>query len=163
MTNLSPAGQRDHVPSKSSAVRQARWRVRHRDTYLAKKRVAARAWRKAHPGRADSQYKARYPDRQLWSQAKSRARRCGISFEIDHSDVRIPEYCPVLGIPLRASKGAATDNSPTLDRIRNSAGYVKGNVLVVSFRANRLKSNATPEELGRIADFYGPLWQHGEA
>lgn len=37
--------------------------------------------------------------------------------------------------------------SPSLDRIDSSKGYVKGNVRVISARANMLKNNATVEEL----------------
>ena len=40
----------------------------------------------------------------------------------------------------------------TVDRIDSSLGYVKGNVWVVSYRANAIKRDATPEELRRIAD-----------
>jgi hypothetical protein len=45
------------------------------------------------------------------------------------------------------------DSSPSLDRIDNSKGYVKGNVAVISFRANTLKNNATADELRAIANF----------
>jgi len=44
-------------------------------------------------------------------------------------------------------------NSPTLDRIDNRKGYVKGNVIVVSWRYNSLKKDAPPEELGAVALF----------
>lgn len=39
------------------------------------------------------------------------------------------------------------DNSPSLDIIIPSKGYVKGNVWVISNRANRAKSNLSLEEL----------------
>lgn len=45
-------------------------------------------------------------------------------------------------------------DSPTLDRLDNTKGYVRGNVIVVSYRANRLKSDATIYELRRLAEFY---------
>ena len=38
--------------------------------------------------------------------------------------------------------------------IENSKGYIRGNVIVISDRANRLKGDATLLELQRIADFY---------
>jgi hypothetical protein len=41
--------------------------------------------------------------------------------------------------------------SPTLDRIDNSKGYIVGNVWVISMRANRLKSDATVDELMMLA------------
>jgi hypothetical protein len=72
------------------------------------------------------------------------------------SDVVIPSRCPVLGIAMRPGAGRLCDTSPTLDRIDNTKGYVPGNVMVISYKANRIKSNATPEELRLVADFYVP-------
>lgn len=88
--------------------------------------------------------------------AKYRAKKKGVPFTIAIEDVSIPAVCPVLGIPLVVATGTRVprDDSPTLDRIDNSAGYIPGNVLVVSWKANRIKNNATVEELRRIADFY---------
>jgi hypothetical protein len=43
----------------------------------------------------------------------------------------------------------------SLDRIKNSRGYVPGNVLVISLRANLLKGQATLAELQKIAAFFG--------
>ncbi len=39
---------------------------------------------------------------------------------------------------------------PTLDRIIPSRGYVRGNIAVISFRANFLKRDATLDELRKI-------------
>lgn len=39
------------------------------------------------------------------------------------------------------------DNSPTLDRKDSTRGYVPDNVWVISHRANRMKNNATLEEM----------------
>lgn len=69
----------------------------------------------------------------------------------------MPEKCPVLGFVLNYENTKTADNSPSLDRIDNDLGYVLGNVIVVSWKANRLKSNATVNELEAIAKFYGEL------
>ena len=68
----------------------------------------------------------------------------------------IPLHCPVLGLPLYRNSGGAAQgpNSPSLDRIDPDLGYVRGNVKVISARANSIKSNATPEELLRVAAYY---------
>lgn len=81
--------------------------------------------------------------------AKQRAKTKNILFDISYSDFSIPEYCPLLGIKLIKHIGQKEkqDNSPSLDRIIPSLGYVKGNVWVISERANRIKSNASVEEL----------------
>lgn len=45
------------------------------------------------------------------------------------------------------------NNSPSLDRINNKKGYVKGNVAVISMRANHVKADGTTAELTAIANF----------
>lgn len=89
----------------------------------------------------------------MWEQAKRRAKRDGLPFSLALDDVpEVPVSCPVLGIPLVPNKKAGPiDTSPSLDRICPSLGYVAGNVRVISFRANRLRSDATAEELRAIA------------
>lgn len=79
--------------------------------------------------------------------ARQRARARDIAFDIAKADIVIPERCPVLGIELSGGIGKLHDGSPTLDRIDPKQGYVKGNIAVISHRANRLKSNASLEEL----------------
>ncbi|SRR5712691_10880699 len=86
--------------------------------------------------------------------AKTRARLKHLDFNLMIEDVVVPTLCPVLGIPLLVTSGRPTDNSPSLDRIDNSKGYIKDNVLVVSYRANTIKSNASLDELRLILDFY---------
>ena len=89
------------------------------------------------------------PEFYLLKAARRRAKNNDLEFNIDESDIIIPQFCPYLNIPLfiNPTGKAACDNSPTLDRIRNELGYVKGNIIVVSFRANRMKSNYSFEEL----------------
>jgi hypothetical protein len=89
--------------------------------------------------------------------ARSRARKKGVPFSLTAADVVIPELCPVLGIPLVFGKGTVCPNSPSIDRIVPELGYVPGNVIVVSFRANVIKQNATPDEIARVASFYQQL------
>lgn len=91
----------------------------------------------------------------MLSSAKKRARISGVPFALTADDIEIPERCPVLGMRLRqSSTGRAQPSSPSLDRIVPSKGYVKGNVLVVSSRANTIKGNATPAELRAVAVYY---------
>jgi hypothetical protein len=86
--------------------------------------------------------------------SRMRAKKAGIPHDIDVTDVPMPEICPVLKIPLFVNPdrnwAGACDNSPSIDQIVPRLGYVKGNVRVISFRANRLKCDATPEELELI-------------
>ena len=79
--------------------------------------------------------------------AKSRAKRKNLDFNIELSDIVIPEFCPVLNIKLNTSPNNPSENSPSLDRIIPELGYVKGNVRVISHLANSMKSSASPSQL----------------
>lgn len=91
--------------------------------------------------------------------ARNRARMTGLECTITKDDIEIPEICPVLEIPLFARVGAGrsnrdqVENSPSLDRIDNSKGYVPGNIAVISMRANMIKNNATLDELKAIVAY----------
>ncbi len=97
------------------------------------------------------------PIRQMLINARGRAKRKGLEFNLTALDISVPAVCPVLGIPLFITPGRVTDNSPSLDRVDNLKGYVRGNVIVVSFRANTIKTSATVEEMRMVAAFYGSL------
>ena len=96
------------------------------------------------------------PRPQMIANARSRAARAGVAVTIVAADIAIPTHCPVLGVPLFRQLGrkGGCDNSPSLDRIVPEDGYVPGNIIVVSRRANRAKSDLTIEELRAVADFY---------
>ena len=89
--------------------------------------------------------------RTMYIAAKSRAKLRGIEFNISISDLSIPDVCPILGIKLES--GDVYNGSPSLDRIDNSKGYVRGNVTVISHRANIIKRDASLEELERIVEY----------
>ena len=75
-----------------------------------------------------------------------RAKRKGLECNITHLDVLIPEFCPLLNIKIEDDSDDQNLHS-SIDRINNSLGYLKDNIMVISHRANRLKNNATIEEL----------------
>ena len=87
------------------------------------------------------------PARYMIGHIRSRAKRSGIPFTITEKDIRVPEYCPVLGIKLEFGDIRCFSHSPTLDRKDNSKGYTPDNVWVISHRANTMKGNSTMEEL----------------
>jgi hypothetical protein len=93
------------------------------------------------------------PVGQLLRRIKTRAKKKGLEFNLEYDDIFIPEVCPILEIPLYQGEGSLGTNSPSLDRIDNSKGYVKGNVQVVSSRANSLKRDASLEELEKIVEY----------
>ena len=92
----------------------------------------------------------------MLNRAKARAKAQGVPFDLSVEDIDIPERCPALGIELQYNNGqqGGSDNSPSLDKIDPSKGYVKGNVIVVSGLANRIKTNATLDQIKQVYDFY---------
>lgn len=97
----------------------------------------------------DNKAENRPDEEAMYYGSKTRANKRNLEFNIEISDIHIPTHCSVLGIPLYKALGqsAGKDNSPSLDRIDSNLGYVKGNIRVISHRANTLKSNATLKEL----------------
>src|SRR5689334_22546912 len=89
-------------------------------------------------------------EKAILSRSRRRAKLKGVPFSLSFLDIVIPDRCPILGIKLERGSSGGLDNSPSLDRVVPALGYVPGNVQVISNRANRIKSDSTPEELARI-------------
>lgn len=133
-------------------VRNQRWIDANRERFRHLNRDATNGKRR------------RDPIRNLVATARARAKKSGLEFSITEADLTIPEFCPVLGTKLTYGLGwgqgqslTVRDTRASLDRIDNSKGYVPGNIIVVSYRANRIKSDATTTELLKIARFYARL------
>lgn len=99
-------------------------------------------------------YKKNNPEKFWLTQIKTRAKKRNLEFNLTEEDFVVPDICPVLSIPLVRAEGRVTDCSPTMDRIVPELGYVKGNVIIVSWLANRIKNNADIETLCKVGDFY---------
>lgn len=80
-----------------------------------------------------------------------------IPFSLTKEDFELPEFCPVLGIQLIRGFESGKDSSPSIDRIIPELGYIKDNIIVVSRRANGIKTNSTIEELEKVYFFYKEL------
>lgn len=89
----------------------------------------------------------------LVREARKRAKEKNIPFNITPEDIFIPEFCPALGIKLKRGLGPTEDSSPSLDRFIPSLGYAKGNVTVISHKANTIKNNASVEEVEKVANW----------
>jgi hypothetical protein len=114
----------------------------------------------------DHQYDLQNPvirqTRGMVSKAKARALKKNLPFDIDLAYIRsiVPSHCPVFNLPLewslrRGLGPVSLPNSPSLDRIDPSKGYVKGNVWIISNRANAIKNDASHEELKLVAKAVG--------
>ena len=93
----------------------------------------------------------------LYKNIKSRCKRIGREFSIELDDIIIPKKCPVFGFDLKREDRETWMCAPSVDRIDSSKGYIKGNITVVSRRANILKRDATVEELEQLFNYYKTL------
>jgi len=96
----------------------------------------------------------------LLNAARSRARRFKLDFNLTLEDIVIPEICPILKIKIQTSYEKINPGSPSLDRIDNTKGYIKGNVQIISYLANAMKNSATLEQIitfhDNILDYIKP-------
>ena len=141
------ARRRQRIRTDKDRARDRRRRANFTEAQREKKRQQDRKYSVAHPLRI------------LLSDAKRRAKRVGVEFDLMESDfdLPLPTHCPILGIPLQYAgngKGRQTDSSATIDKIDNDRGYITGNVLICSWKANRMKSDAGADELLALGNFY---------
>ena len=121
------------------------YKKKHRDRYKTDAEYRMQCKLKA------ANYRKEHNERVLLSQAKVRAENFGLDFNLTIEDIIIPEVCPILEIPLYRGTNRKNDNSPSLDRIDNSKGYIKGNVRIISNLANTMKNKASIEQLKTFA------------
>lgn len=129
---------------------QRDWYAKQPKEYREERTEATRKWREANP----HQYR--------FTSAKVSARHRDIEWGLEPADIDWPTHCPVFGIELdykRKNTRAPTDDSPSIDRIDATRGYVKGNVVVVSMLANRIKNSGSWEQIMRVAEFYRDIAQ----
>ena len=95
---------------------------------------------------------------------KKRARKKRLPMEVTAEYIKniYPDdmICPVFGIKMTI--GLKRSSSPSIDRIIPEKGYVPGNVIIVSMKANQIKSNATPDEIIKVGKFYKKLLEEME-
>jgi len=87
-------------------------------------------------------------------QANKSSKHC---WDLKLEDIVWNTHCPILGIELDYFADSRAENSPSFDRIDSSLGYIKGNVIIISWRANRIKNDGTVEEHQKIVDFLKKL------
>ena len=96
----------------------------------------------------------RDPRAKMLSHSKHTAKRKNLEHNLVIEDIIIPELCPVFGIKLEVGSKKREECSPSLDRIDNNKGYIKGNIIVVSWKANRMKNNFEINDLRILVEFY---------
>lgn len=121
--------------SPETKAKQKIWRAKNREKIEAQEKL----------------WKSRNREKILFFSAKHRAKARKLEFSISLSDIVIPSICPVLGIEITWRGNPR--NSPSLDRLDSTKGYTPENVRVISWRANRLKCDASIEEMERILKY----------
>ena len=160
MSACGVCGADDRYPGNGNCkpCLKARMRVYHvtkEGKAVSKKYAGSDKGREARSRGAKKHYRENLDKHWLW-RLKGRASRAGLPFDIELSDLVIPEVCPILLMPLQRGAGRPGPCSPSIDKIIPSLGYVKGNVRVISQLANTMKQNATPEQLMTFAANIGP-------
>jgi|TARA_B110000259_G_scaffold75783_1_gene88976 hypothetical protein len=100
----------------------------------------------------------RYLKASMVYDAKERAKKKNMDFNLVKKDIHFPEVCPVFNIKLEHGR-KDWKNSPTIDRIDNNKGYVLDNCIVVSCIANTIKNSATPKQILKVGNFYKKLYE----
>lgn len=90
----------------------------------------------------------------LLTAAKRRSKYKNLEINIDDDYIKsiwqLDNKCPIRNVKYTFGIKSHSDNSPSIDRIDNNFGYVKGNVMIISTKANIIKLHYTIEELNFI-------------
>lgn len=96
-------------------------------------------------------YRSANRQRYLFLSCRKRAQIENIPFNIEINDIIIPEICPILETKIIHEEGSDNLYSPSVDKIIPELGYIKGNIRVISRKANMMKLNANKEELVKFS------------
>ncbi len=84
-----------------------------------------------------------------------------LDFNLTYEDLLLPEYCPILGVKLTYGSNMNSEHGATVDRIDTNKGYIKGNIIIMSRKANAMKSNCNLDNLlifckniNKLIDYY---------
>ena len=78
--------------------------------------------------------------------------------DLDYLESIATDECPIFKTPfVWGQSKKVSDETASIDKIIPELGYIKGNVVFISFLANKIKQNVTEKELYAVAD-----WLHDE-
>lgn len=85
----------------------------------------------------------------------SECRRKGVPYDLDQDYLKSiwTEECPIFGFKFTPREGRHLPTCPNLDRIDPTKGYVKGNVVWISRKANLIKSDASLADIEKVVDY----------
>ena len=148
-------------------------KVKHKQYYKDNKKVVSARIKKYRDNLGDEYkeknnnrcgiYEQNNPEKRIHSRIKCRAKKLNLEFNLDIVDIQVPQYCPILNIPIvkiRGVRRGPKSNSPSIDRIDNLKGYIKGNIQVISNKANTMKNSASPKQLLQFAFWVILTYRH---
>ena len=134
------AGKRQ--PQNERAAINKRWNASE------KAREAKQKWKDKNPKRAWAVY--------VTGGAKTRAALKQVPFDLtsDYVESITPDVCPVFGTPFTfVGNTKIGADSASLDRLDPAAGYVIGNVVVISVKANMIKNAYGSADIAKVAEW----------
>lgn len=148
------ASRKAYVIRNPEKIKASQKRIRLKNSLDPEKKKKAKAYsqkysknNKEKRNEYSRNYHKKNLEKTLLRGAKYRAQKRDLEINIELADIVVPEKCPILNIPIIRGEGKVLPNSPTLDRIDSRKGYVKGNIQVISFRANTVKNDLLLEEI----------------
>lgn len=164
MPHKTKEARREHyrVNRQRIYAKQKEYKAKHRDEIVEYQRDYHKKYYEKNRDeirRAAREYKQRtrvlpeYAAKRLLVFARYRAKRDGLPFNLSLDDLKIPEVCPVFGVPFVFGEKGNHPLSPSIDRVLPHLGYIKGNTQIISYRANTLKRDASLQEMEMLLGY----------
>lgn len=126
--------------------------------------------RAANPEKVNAyqrKWDAANPHAKIFTMKKARAREAKVPFTLVFEDMVWPTHCPALGTELEYVAGSngrgqrSPEITPSFDRIDPAIGYTPQNTVIISQLANRIKSNATHDQIRKVSEWLGRVaWEN---
>ena len=124
-------------------------RAKAKSNYIKKREDPAY---RTHIKRVRMQHQNNNPEKTLLAEARRSAGKRNLDFDLVLSDILVPEYCPAFpNIKLEWVMDNHADCKPSVDRIDSSKGYTSGNIQIISWLANNIKSSHAGTDLLMVA------------
>lgn len=128
------------------------------------KKCSKNAWHAdvGHSRKAQRERAARQPWSTMDSSSRARAKKESLPHDLTPDYIKsiwpADNCCPIFRTEFKKARlGESRDASASLERIDPTKGYVQGNVVIISLKANRMKNNGSLEELKRLVEYYANL------
>lgn len=143
--------EKQRAANRASYIKHKPERSSYQKRYYADNKEAAKARSRERSARMRSAADT-WPNDIIYS-LRSKCKERGIAFDLTADDIVVPALCPVFDLPfVFGVKGHA--QSPSVDRLKPANGYTRGNVRVISRRANAVKHDVTdPIIFERVAAY----------